>query len=115
MAFSFQNQVTYEQLLIFAKDIFAFTGKLPSYESNGLILRIRNLASSLLQEYALGSTRVSKVNFSQAVEKCIVLVAQIVSLSDLCVHLGYATLTAQRSLILSAEDITKRLYQLRKP
>ncbi len=83
MAFKFQGSVIYEQLTIFVKDIFVFTGKLPNYESNGLIQQIQNLASSLLTEYAQGYARTDNSDPEIALDKCIVTVAKIASLIDL--------------------------------
>lgn len=114
MPFKFQGQVIYEQLLIFSKDIFAFSGKLPTYETDGMILQLRHLTTTLLQDYAVGGTRASKVSFTQAVDNCITTIARITAMIDLTFSLGYIQKPLHQKLILTCEDLTKRLYESRK-
>jgi hypothetical protein len=92
MPFKFQAQVPYEQLRIFTKDLFEFTGKLPNYESNGLIRQIRNLA----------------------IDNCIISVAKIAALIDLCSHLKYIDHYTRDKWLLTSDQVTKRLYEARK-
>jgi four helix bundle protein len=114
MSFKFQGSVIYEQLSLFAKDIFVFTGRLPNYESNGLIGQIRNLASSLLQDYAQGYVRTDQSNPEVSLDKCIVSVAKIASLIDLSSQLEYIDYSTHSKWILICDEITKRLYEARK-
>ena len=114
MPFKFQSQVIYEQLRIFTKDLFEFTGKLPNYESNGLIKQIRNLAIDLLQEYAEGSVRIDRSGGEKSIDNCIVSVAKIASLIDLCSQLKYIDAHTRDKWLLTADEITKRLYETRK-
>jgi hypothetical protein len=114
MSFKFQNSVIYEQLTLFAKDIFIFTGKLPNYESNGLILQIRNLASELLTDYAGGLSRTDKSDPTAALDKCIIGVAKIASLIDLSCQLKYIDHTVHTKWVLICDEITKRLYETHK-
>jgi four helix bundle protein len=114
MAFKFQNQINYEQLLIFSKEIYDLTGKLPTYETQGLILALRKHTSSLLENYAVGSTRTSRVSPLQALDNCISIVAKITALIDLCHHLKYISDFAHQNAVSACEDLTHRLYESRK-
>jgi four helix bundle protein len=114
MAFKFQGTVIYEQLSYFARDIFQFTGKLPNYETNGLIQEIRNLASSLLQDYATGNVRTEHSNPELALDRCVISVAKITALIDLCCQLKYIDHSVHSKWILSCDEITKRLYETQK-
>jgi four helix bundle protein len=114
MPFKFQSQVIYEQLRIFTKDLFEFTGRLPNYESNGLIKQIRNLAIDLLQEYAEGNVRTDKVDAQQAIDNCIISIAKIAALVDLCSQLKYVDHKTRDKWLLTCDEITKRLYDSRK-
>jgi four helix bundle protein len=114
MPFKFQNHVVYEQISIFAKDLFQFTGKLPEHESNGLIRQIRNLAINLLQDFTEGFVRTSKSESSEAIEKCIVSIAKVVSLIDLCQRLGYVDKKTNDRWTNICDELTKRLYETHK-
>lgn len=114
MSFKFQSSVIYEQLSLFAKDIFIFTGKLPNYESNGLIQQIRTLASELLTDYATGYIRTDKADPAHALDKCITGVAKISALVDLSCQLKYIDHTVHAKWILICDEITKRLYETHK-
>jgi four helix bundle protein len=114
MSFKFQGSVIYEQLSLFVKDIFVFTGKLPSYESNGLILQLRNLSSGILTEYAQGYARTDNSDPAVSLDKCIVTVAKIVSLIDLSCQLKYIDHSLHNKWIMTCEEITKRLHEARK-
>ena len=114
MPFKFQSHVVYEQLSIFIKDVFQFTGKLPDYESNGLIRQIRNLAITLIQDYSEGFTRTSKTDSAEGLEKCIVSVAKITSLIDLCHRLNYIDKKTNERWINVCDELTKRLYETHK-
>jgi len=114
MSFKFQGSVIYEQLSLFAKDIFVFTGKLPNYESNGLIQQIRSLASKLLTDYAKGNARTEKSDPSVALDNCIVGVAEIASLIDLSCQLKYIDHTTHTKWVMICDEITKRLYETHK-
>jgi four helix bundle protein len=114
MSFKFQGTVIYEQLSFFAKDIFIFTGKLPNYESNGLIQQIRILASNLLTDYAEGNVRTEKSDPTTALDKCIIGVVKIASLVDLSCQLKYIDHTVHTKWMLICDEITKRLYETRK-
>lgn len=114
MPFKFQSHIVYEQLSIFAKDLFQFTGKLPDYESSGLIMQIRNLAITLIQDFTEGFVRTSKSESTAAMEKCIVSIAKIVSLIDFCQRLGYIDKRTNDRWTNICDDLTKRLYESRK-
>jgi four helix bundle protein len=114
MSFKFQTHVVYEQLSLFCKDIFVFTGRLPNYESNGLIQQIRNLASGLLQDFAEGYIRTDRSDPKVALEKCIISVAKIASLIDLSCQLGYIDHSTHNKWVLTCDEITKRLYETHK-
>jgi len=114
MAFKFQNQINYEQLLIFSKDIYNLTGKLPTYETQGLILDLRQHTSSLLENYAVGATRTSRISPLQALDNCITTIAKIAALVDLCHFLKYISDTSHQNMISTCEDLTHRLYDSRK-
>jgi four helix bundle protein len=114
MSFKFQTHVIYEQLSLFCKDIYIFTGRLPNYESNGLIQQIRNLASSLLLDFAQGYTRTDQSDPQSAIDKCIITVAKIAALIDLCCQLGYVDHNTHSKWVLICDEITKRLYETHK-
>jgi four helix bundle protein len=114
MAFKFQSHVVYEQLSFFAKDIFVLTGRLPNYESNGLIQQIRNLGSGLLQDFAQGYIRTEHSDPKVALDKCIISVAKIASLIDLSCQLGYIDHPTHTKYNLTCDEITKRLYDAQK-
>lgn len=114
MPFKFQSQVQYEQLRIFTKDLFEFTGRLPNYESNGLIKQIRNLAIGLLQDYAEGQVRTDKADSTNAIDNCITSVAKIAALIDLCSQLKYIDSKTMQKWMLTCDEVTKRLYDTRK-
>lgn len=114
MPFKFQSQVVYEQLRIFTKDLFEFTGKLPNYESNGLIKQIRNLAIDLLQEYVEGNVRTHKPNYENSLDNCIASIAKIAALIDLCSQLKYIEARTRDKWFLTCDEVTKRLYESRK-
>jgi four helix bundle protein len=114
MAFKFQNQINYEQLLIFSKDIYDLTGKLPIYETQGLILALRKHTSSLLEDYVVGATRTSRTSPLQALDNCITTIAKIAALVDLCHFLKYISDTSHQNMISTCEDLTHRLYDSRK-
>jgi four helix bundle protein len=114
MAFKFQGSVVYEQLSLFAKDVFIFTGRLPNYESNGLILQIRNLASGVVQDFAQGYVRTEQSNQAVALDKCIIAVAKVASLIDLSYQLGYIDNSTHSKWVLTCDEITKRLYETHK-
>lgn len=114
MPFKFQTQVTYEQLRIFTKDLFEFTGRLPNYESNGLIKQIRNLAINLLQDYAEGHVRTDKSDAVASIDNCIITVAKIAALIDLCSQLKYIEARTREKWLLTCDEITKHLYETRK-
>ena len=114
MSFRFLNNLTYEQLRQFAKDIFSFTGKLPSHENAGLILQMRTQATNLLQDYTEAFARVSDTAAEESVKKCIVTAGKIAALIDLCHQLGYTTASTRSKWILICEDLTKRLYATQK-
>ena len=111
--FKFQNSVTYEQLSLFAKDIFVFSGRLPTYESNGLIKHLRNLASTAIQDYAEGTIRPSKFG-ATSLERCIVTIAKISTVIDLCHLLGYIDKPTHEKGLWSCNDMVKRLYEAQK-
>jgi four helix bundle protein len=114
MPFKFQTQVQYEQLRIFTKDLFEFTGKLPNHESNGLIKQIRNLAMSLVQDYAEGHVRTEKSDAEESIDNCIVSIAKIASLIDLSSQLKYVDAKTRDKWLLTCDEVTKRLYETRK-
>lgn len=114
MPFKFQSQVIYEQLRIFTKDLFEFTGRLPNYESNGLIKQIRNLAIELLQDFAEGHVRTNKSDAQDSLDKCIAAIAKIAALIDLCSQLKYIDSRTREKWLLTCDEITKRLYESRK-
>jgi len=114
MPFKFQSHIVYEQLRIFTKDLFEFTGRLPNYESNGLIKQIRNLGISLLQDYAEGHVRTTKLIVENSIDNCIVSIAKIAALIDLCAQLKYIEARTRDKWLLTCDEITKRLYDTRK-
>jgi len=111
--FKFQSQVLYEQLSLFAKEVFVLSGKLPAYESNGLIKQLRGLASGILEDYAESSVRTSKTG-NYITEKCVTNIAKISSLIDLCHHLGYIDKFVHDKWLWSCNDTVKRLYDSEK-
>ncbi|OGD09453.1 MAG: hypothetical protein A2184_02375 [Candidatus Moranbacteria bacterium RIFOXYA1_FULL_44_7] len=114
MSFKFLNQVLYEQLRQYTKDLFVLTGSFPSYESSGLIPQIRNLGTSLLEDFAESSTRFSESDVPKTLEKCILSIAKITALLDLSFQLKYVNQTTHHKWILASEDLTRRLYDTRK-
>ncbi len=114
MAFKFQSNVIYEQLSLFSKDIFTFTGKLPNYESNGLIQQIRTLAVNLLTDFAQGNVRTDRSDPSEALDRCIITVAKIAALVDLSCQLKYVDHPTHQKWVLICDEITKRLYEFHK-
>lgn len=112
--FKFKSHIIYEQLRTFNKDLFVLTGKLPNYESNGLIKQIRNLSVTTVQDFVEGQTRTSKGNTGESMEKCIVSIAKIASLIDLCESLGYVDSKTNERWGNICDDLTKRLYEAHK-
>jgi hypothetical protein len=111
MAFKFQNQVVYERLRLFSKDVFIFTGRLPNYERHGLIHQLRHLATDLLENYAATSVRSAPGN---PIDSCVTTVAKIAALIDFCAQLDYTDPTTRDKWLLSCDEVTKRLYETRK-
>jgi four helix bundle protein len=114
MPFKFQGHVIYEQLELYTKDLFVFTGRLPNYESNGLIKQIRSLGIDLVQTFAEGFVRTSQTGAAEALEKCISTVARITSLIDLCFKLDYIDKRTNDRWTNMSDELTKRLYENHK-
>lgn len=112
--FRFQNQVIYERIQIFVNDIYGFTGALPVYEKSGLIAHLRSLATSLLETYAEGSVRTARTDPNQAIDKCVVTIAKIVAVIDLCLRLRYTSESAHSTWVNSCDELTKNLYTVKR-
>jgi len=114
MYFRFHNKVPYEKTLIFTKDLFSLTGKLPDYEKSGVIKQLRAMGSSVLQDLAESYAGRSKDESLRSLDRSIKTIAKIVSMIDLCHNLGYIPSTTHNSWIIACEDLSKQLEETRK-
>ena len=114
MFFRFQDHVVYERVAIFTKEVYSLTGHLPTYEQPGLIQKLRDLASQMLQDLAEGYSHTPDTNESTAIDRCIISMGKIASLVDLCFQLDYLDVITHKKWLMSCEELTKRLYETRK-
>lgn len=114
LPFRFQNQIIYERLRSFAKQIYTFSGSLPVYEQPGLISQLRSLSTSLLEDLAEGFVRTPKTDPLTGLDHCLVNVAKIAALADLCHQLGYTDNHTRENIINTCDELTKHLYEAKK-
>ena len=114
MYFRFHNKIPYEKTLIFTKDLFSLTGKLPEYEKAGVIKQLRAMGSSVLQDVAESYVGKGKEESQRSLDRSLKTIAKIVSMLDLCHNLAYITSSSHHSWIISCEDLSKQLEELRK-
>ncbi|HJZ06034.1 hypothetical protein A2634_01000 [Candidatus Amesbacteria bacterium RIFCSPHIGHO2_01_FULL_48_32] len=114
MYFRFQNKIAYEKTLIFTKDIFNLTGKLPDYEKNGVIKQLRAMGTSVLQDIAEHYSSKGPDDSFHSLDRSIKTVAKIAAMIDLCHNLGYLSSPNHHSWTVYCEDLAKHLEEIRK-
>lgn len=114
LPFKFQNQIIYERLRIFAKDIYTFSGSLPAYEQTGLIHELRSLTTDLLESFAEGHVRTPKTDPGVSLDHCLIITAKIATVIDLCCQLEYTSSQTQANMINTCDELTKHLYDAKK-
>ncbi len=109
---NFREYTVWNNALLFCKQIYVITEKLPKTEQFGIISQIQRASVSISSNIAEGCSRKSEKDFARFIEIALGSAFEIESLLELCYLINYISGDKKDELLHELQIIEKQLNAL---